>query len=169
MDAIRSSHLHRRRRSFTLLAIAGSLALLAAAKPADPQGPAITGVAVPKSTWMTMTVAVSYDHPGGGPHDTLTLGARWRRMNGERLDFTPVTARIAPGQGEVILDTKYHGVLPPPTPIILHLELTAPDGRRLAQRNCRMTLVTPQGKEAWAADLMHKKSRDLSWKVKECT
>jgi hypothetical protein len=132
-----------------------------------PPGSPIAAISVPTSSWMAMTLAVMYDHPT--PSDTLVLGARWRRLNGERLDFTPVVVRIAPGRGEVRLRSSFHGVLPPPTPIVLHLELTRPDGRRVWQRDCRMSLVTPQGKEAWAADLMRKRSRELSWRVKSCT
>ncbi len=131
-----------------------------------PQGP-ITGITIPKSSWMAMTLAVTYDHPSLS--DTLILDARWRRLNGRPLGFTPVAMRLAPGRRQVFLESSYHGMLPPPTPIVLHLELTGPDGQRVWQSDCRVSLVNPQGKEAWATDLMRKKSRELSWKVKDCT
>jgi hypothetical protein len=93
---------------------------------------------------------------------------RWRRLNGERLDFAPVTTRIGPGRGQIRLDTKYRGMLPPPSRIILHLELTTGNGQRVLTRDCALSLVNARGKPAWAADLMRRQSGELSWTVRYC-
>jgi hypothetical protein len=116
----------------------------------------ITSVSVLTSTWMKMTVAVSYAHPESS--DTLRLDLQWRRLNGRVLQFSGATARMAPG----------HGVLPPPTPMVMHLAVAAPNGTVLLARDCEMTLVTAQGKEAWAGDLVTRNANTLSWRVRSC-
>jgi hypothetical protein len=128
--------------------------------------PIITDVSIAQSTWMAMAVDVTYDHPG--PADTLQLAVRWRRLNGERLDFLPVTARIEPGHGQLRLETRYRGMLPPPSRIVLHLEVTTRGGQRVLTRDCALTLVNARGKPAWAADLMRRQSGALAWVVKSC-
>jgi hypothetical protein len=133
---------------------------------AERQQPIITDVSIPRSTWMAMAVDVAYDHPA--PGDTLSLTVRWRRLNGERLDFSPVITRIAPGRGQVRLDTRYRGMLPPPGRIVLHLELTTSSGQRVLARDCALTLVNARGKPAWAGDLMRKQSNELSWMLRTC-
>ena len=149
-----------------LWGVVPAIALVPVALGATPQAAAITSVAVLNSTWMSMTVAVTYVHPG--PRDTLTLGLQWRRLNGRALRFSPVSARIAPGSGQIELRTSYHGVLPPPTPMVLHVALAAPNGTVLLQRDCEMALVTAQGKDAWAGDLVTRNANTLSWRVRSC-
>jgi hypothetical protein len=130
------------------------------------QTAAIIAVSVPHSSWRAMTVNVSYRNAGLG--DTLTLGARWMRLNGRPLDFPPATDTIMPGTGQVTLASRYTGLLPPPTPVLLRLSLFAADGHVVTESDCELTLVTPQGRPAWAADLLWKRSRQLSWKVRTC-
>lgn len=151
-------------RALVLAAVA--LAVSAVGLRAATQATAITSVAVLRSTWMAMTVAVSYKDSLS--RDTLTLGVQWRRLNGRPLKFTPALAQLAPGSGAIELHTTYHGVLPPPTPMLMHLVLTARDGHVVVQRDCDMSLVNEAGKEAWAGDLMKKGANDLTWRVRTC-
>jgi hypothetical protein len=130
------------------------------------QDAAITSVAVLRSTWMAMTVSVSYTDPLA--RDTLTLDVQWSRLNGRALKFAPAAARLAPGGGRIDVETTYHGMLPPPTPMLMHLALRAPNGRVLLARDCEMSLVNRQGKAAWAGDLMWKSANDLAWRVRTC-
>lgn len=146
----------------TAAAVAAIPLVLAAA----PQTATITSVAVLTSTWMKMTVAVSYAHPESS--DTLRLDLQWRRLNGRVLRFSGATARMAPGSGQIELRTTYHGVLPPPTPMVMHLAVAAPNGTVLLARDCEMALVTAQGKDAWAGDLVTGNANALSWRVRSC-
>jgi len=113
-----------------------------------------------------MTVAVGYTYPAST--DTLRLDVQWRRLNGRPLHFDAATARMAPGSGQLELRTSYHGVLPPPTPMLMHLALSAPNGSVVMQRDCEMALVTADGKDAWAGDLVTRKANALSWRVRSC-
>lgn len=135
------------------------------ASAAASQSATITSVAVLKSSWMAMIVAVTYEHPAS---DTLTLALQWRRLNGRPLRFASAAARLAPGSGQVALTTSYHGMLPPPTPMVLHLSLAVPNGKVVLARDCEMALVTPAGKDAWAGDLMSRRAGTLSWRVRSC-
>lgn len=152
-----------RRGACGIVAALGAVAFTAAA---SPQAATITSVAVLHSSWMAMTVAVTYAHPAST--DTLTLELAWRRLNGRPLQFTTASARLAPGSGQVVLTTSYHGMLPPPTPHVLHLAVAAPNGKVLLQRDCQMALVRADGKDAWAGDLMTKHANDLAWRVRAC-
>lgn len=148
---------------------AGITALVAAAGMGGaraPQAATITSVAVLHSTWMAMTVAVTYARPAAT--DTLTLDLAWRRLNGRPLQFAAASARLGPGGGQVALATTYHGMLPPPTPLVLHLSVAAPNGKVVLQRDCEMALVRPDGKDAWAGDLMTKQANALAWRVRGC-
>jgi len=145
---------------------AAALAVIPAAAAAAPQAATITSVSVLRSTWMKMTVAVSYADPAST--DTLRLDVQWRRLNGRVLRFSGATARMAPGSGQIQLQTTYHGVVPPPTPMVMHLAVAAPNGTVLLERDCEMTLVTAQGKEAWAGDLVTRNANTLSWRVRSC-
>lgn len=142
------------------------LAAIPMAAAGAPQAATITSVSVLRSTWMKMTVAVSYAQPASG--DTLRLELQWRRLNGRVLQFSGATARMAPGSGQLELQTAYHGVLPPPTPMVMHLAVAAPNGTVLLERDCEMALVTAQGKAAWAGDLVTKNANSLSWRVRSC-
>lgn len=130
--------------------------------------PAVIGtVTIAQSTWMAMTVSVSYDRPG--PGDTLYVGLDLRRLTGHRLDFAPARGTLPPGRGALTMSTVFHGVLPPPTPIILHLEVTDRTGHVLAQRDCELRLVNARGKDAWAGDFLHASdAASLSWRVASC-
>ena len=154
------------RRLRRLMACATAMALIPLAAGAGPQGATITSVSVLTSTWMKMTVAITYSEPAST--DTLRLDLEWRRLNGRVLRFTAASARMAPGSGQIELETTYHGVLPPPTPMVMHLAVAAPNGTVLMQRDCEMTLVTAQGKDAWAGDLVTKNANALSWRVRSC-
>jgi hypothetical protein len=145
---------------------AAALAVIPAAAAATPQAATITSVSVLRSTWMKMTVAVSYADPAST--DTLRLDVQWRRLNGRVLRFSGATARMAPGSGQIQLQTTYHGVVPPPTPMVMHLAVAAPNGTVLLERDCEMALVTAQGKEAWAGDLVTRNANTLSWRVRSC-
>jgi len=145
---------------------AAALAVIPAAAAAAPQAATITSVSVLRSTWMKMTVAVSYADPAST--DTLRLDVQWRRLNGRVLRFSGATARMAPGSGQIQLQTTYHGVVPPPTPMVMHLAVAAPNGTVLLERDCEMALVTAQGKEAWAGDLVTRNANTLSWRVRSC-
>jgi len=151
------------RRGWAAAALVAAIPMVVAAAP---QTTTITSVSVLTSTWMKMTVAVSYAHPESG--DTLRLDLQWRRLNGRVLQFSGATARMAPGSGQIELRTTYHGVLPPPTPMVMHLAVAAPNGNVLLSRDCEMTLVTAQGKEAWAGDLVGRNANTLSWRVRSC-
>jgi hypothetical protein len=142
------------------------LGTMPAAAAAAPQAATITSVAVLTSSWMAMTVAVTYTYPVST--DTLRLDLAWRRLNGRPLRFNPASAHLAPGSGQVALATSYHGMLPPPTPMVLHLAVAAPNGKVLLQRDCEMALVTAAGKDAWAGDLMTKQAGTLTWRVRAC-
>lgn len=158
---------HRVRRwASRVCGVAAVLAAVPVAAVAAPQAATITSVSVLRSTWMQMTVAVSYAYPASS--DTLRLDLHWRRLNGRALQFSGATARLAPGSGEIELETTYHGVLPPPTPMVMHLAVAAPNGTVLVARDCEMALVTAQGKEAWAGDLVTKNANTLSWRVRSC-
>ena len=127
----------------------------------------IGAVAVSRSTWMAMTVSVQYDRPG--PGDTLELRLDVRRLTGRRLDFSPARTALPPGSGTVALATTFHGILPPPTPIVLHLEVSNRAGRVVLQRDCELHLVNLQGKEAWAGDLVRaREAAGLAWRVSAC-
>ncbi|MGH7649826.1 MAG: hypothetical protein ACREND_17075 [Gemmatimonadaceae bacterium] len=143
----------------------GTCVLAGATAPA-PQPATITSVAVVHSSWMAMTVAVAYARPVST--DTLTLGLEWRRTNGRPLQFTAASASIAPGSDHVVLATSYHGILPPPTPMVLHVEMAAPNGKVLLTRDCQMALVTTDGKDAWAGDVVSRRANDLAWRVRAC-
>lgn len=158
---------HRARRwARRMCGVVAVVAAIPAAAAAAPQAATITSVSVLRSTWMTMTVAVSYAYPVSS--DTLRLDLQWRRLNGRVLRFAGATARMAPGSGQIELQTTYHGVLPPPTPMVMHLAVAAPNGTVLLARDCEMALVTAQGKEAWAGDLVTKNANTLSWRVRSC-
>ncbi|HTL94744.1 MAG TPA: hypothetical protein VL157_04335 [Gemmatimonadaceae bacterium] len=158
---------HRARRWVRLVCGAAAvLAVIPAAAAATPQAATITSVSVLRSTWMKMTVAVSYADPAST--DTLRLDVQWRRLNGRVLRFSGATARMAPGSGQIQLQTTYHGVVPPPTPMVMHLAVAAPNGTVLLERDCEMALVTAQGKEAWAGDLVTRNANTLSWRVRSC-
>lgn len=131
-----------------------------------PQSTVITQVEVARSTWKAMTIAVTYQQTNVS--DTLVLGARWSRLDGGALSFTPAEVRIAPGTGQATLESRFTGLLAPPTPILLRLDLTAPGGRAVWRADCELTLVTPQGRDAWAGDLFRKATRPLSWRVRTC-
>ncbi|HWG53673.1 MAG TPA: hypothetical protein VN677_10290 [Gemmatimonadaceae bacterium] len=144
----------------------GIALLLCPASAAAVQTAAIVAVSVPSSSWRAMTVDVSYRYPA--LRDTLRLEARWLRLNGRPLDFPPATEIITPGSGHVTLASRYTGLLPPPTPAVLRLSLLAADGHAVTESDCELALVTPQGRPAWAADLLWKRSRQLSWKIRTC-
>lgn len=154
------------RRACVAVMVLGAMPAAAAAAAAAPQAATITSVAVLKSSWMAMTVAVTYAYPASA--DTLRLDLEWRRLNGRPLRFTAASAHLAPGSGQVALATSYHGMLPPPTPMMLHLAVAAPNGKVLMQRDCEMALVTATGKDAWAGDLMTKRAKTLTWRVRAC-
>lgn len=159
-------HVSRRRRARRMCrSVVAALAIPLGVAAASPSA-TITSVAVLKSSWMAMIVAVTYQHPAST--DTLTLALAWRRLNGRPLQFASASARLAPGSGQVALTTSYHGMLPPPTPMILHLSLAAPNGKVVLARDCEMVLVTPAGKDAWAGDLMTRQAGTLSWRVRSC-
>lgn len=149
-----------------VLGAALAMAAVPMAAAAAPQAATITSVAVLNSSWMAMTVAVTYAHPAAS--DTLTLGLEWRRLNGRPLRFSAASAHLLPGSGHVSLATSYHGMLPPPTPMVLHLVVAAPNGRVLLTRDCEMALVTANGKDAWAGDLVTKQANTLTWRVRAC-
>ncbi len=155
-----------RRWASRVCVVAAVLAAVPVAAVAAPQAATITSVSVLRSTWMQMTVAVSYAYPASS--DTLRLDLQWRRLNGRVLQFSGAAARLAPGSGEIVLQTTYHGVLPPPTPMVMHLAVATPNGTVLLARDCEMALVTAQGKEAWAGDLVTKNANTLSWRVRSC-
>ena len=155
-------HVRHARIAFWL----GAALILYPASAAAVQTAAIIAVSVAHSSWRAMTVNVSYRN--AGLRDTLTLGARWMRLNDRPLDFPPATDTIMPGTGQVTLASRYTGLLPPPTPIQLRLSLVAADGHVVTESDCELALVTPQGRPAWAADLLWKRSRQLSWKVRTC-
>ncbi|MGH7626021.1 MAG: hypothetical protein ACREOJ_11990 [Gemmatimonadaceae bacterium] len=152
-----------RARSATWL---GAALLLCPASAAAVQTAAIVAVSLPSSSWRAMTVDVSYRYPA--LRDTLRVEARWMRLNGRPLDFPPATETIGPGSGHVTLASRYTGLLPPPTPIVLRLSLFAANGHAVTESDCELALVTPQGRPAWAADLLWKRSRHLSWKIRTC-
>ena len=143
-----------------------ALVLSASAVRGDQQAGAITSVAVRRSTWMAMTVSVNYSSPASP--ESLTVAVAWRRMNGRPLKFTPVVRRAAPGAGVVDIETSYHGMLPPPTPMRMEIELSSPRGRIVLRRHCEMSLVNGRGKAAWAGDLVGKTANELAWKVTTC-
>lgn len=144
----------------------GVALLLCPALAAAVQTAAIVAVSVPSSSWRALTVDVSYRYPA--VRDTLRLEARWMRLNGRPLDFPPVTEIVGPGSGQVTLASRYTGLLPPPTPIVLRLSLRGADGHEVTGSDCELVLVTPQGRPAWAADLLWKRSRHLSWRIRTC-
>ena len=146
--------------------VAAVLAAIPVVAAAAPQAATITSVSVLRSTWMQMTVAVTYASPASS--DTLRLALQWRRLNGRVLRFSGAAARMAHGSGQVELRTTYHGVLPPPTPMVMHLAVAAPNGTVLLSRDCEMALVTAQGKAAWAGDLVTGKANSLSWRIRSC-
>lgn len=146
--------------------VAAVVAAIPVAAAAAPQAATITSVSVLRSTWMNITMAVSYAYPASG--DTLRLDLQWRRLNGRALQFSGATARMTPGSGQIELQTTYHGVLPPPTPMVMHLAVAAPNGTVLLARDCEMALVTAQGKDAWAGDLVTRNANTLSWRVRSC-
>lgn len=143
------------------------LATPAIALAAARQTPSITTVRVPQSSWMAITLAIGYDQ--SVVSDTVTLNVHWRRRNGRELSFAPAVVHVAPGSGDVIVQSAYHGILPPPSSIVVHIELAARDGRRLATRDCEVNLVTVNGKDAWAGDLIRRNANALSWRVRSCT
>jgi hypothetical protein len=123
-------------------------------------------VSVPRSTWKTMTVAL--DLGAATPADTLRLDVGWFRMDGQRLEFTAPTAKIAPGQRTVEVEGTYRALLPPPTPLRVRLTVLDRSGRRVWRQSCRLSLVNGSGREAWAGDLTPERRRELSWRLREC-
>jgi len=75
---------------------------------------------------------------------------------------------VTPGHGEATLASTYHGVLPPPSPIVLHLELRSRGGAAVGQRECELALVNARGKPAWAGDLVRRDAQSLTWHVTRC-
>lgn len=162
-DSVRHAAGRRVRRACVAVL---ALGIMPAAAAAARQAATISSVAVLNSSWMAMTIAVTYAYPVSA--DTLRLDLEWRRLNGRPLRFATASAHLAPGSGQVALATSYHGMLPPPTPMVLHLAVAAPNGTVLLQRDCEMALVTAAGKDAWAGDLMTKQANTLTWRVRTC-
>lgn len=153
--------------------LASFVAVLAfiATIPAPAQGAREPGVgsprvSVPRSTWKTITVAL--DFGAAASADTLLLNAGWYRMEGQRLDFSTPTARIAPGQRVAEVEATYRSILPPPTPLRVRLTVLDRSGHRLWRQYCRLSLVNGSGHEAWAGDLTPERRRELSWRLREC-
>ncbi|MDQ6829622.1 MAG: hypothetical protein M3081_12200 [Gemmatimonadota bacterium] len=137
----------------------------AAIVPPAPATNDITSIAIQSSSWRRMQLDVSYQLIGA-PASPI-IAARWLRKNGRRLAFTPVSEAIQPGARRVTFATTHKGVLPPPSKIILHLEMRSATGGPLVQYDCQLALVNPDGKEAWVADVA--RGRQVRWVNRRCT
>jgi hypothetical protein len=140
------------------------LFLATIASPPQPRASgAVSSVRVRSDAWRQMSVDVQYAL-ANTPRATMSL--RWMRKNGRLLAYPAASSAVSADSQSVSLSSTYKSMLPPPSQIVLHVELRAPSGALLAQRDCDLVLVTPNGKPAWAADVAA--GKPMRWIARRC-